>query len=93
MAKRLDDSILKQASAQAMLIALDETVKDRLRIMKDADFMGILEMLKQTSVDKAEITQLKLVIDQATDKNKALLCVLEKGGALAKTVIDIIKKR
>ena len=93
MAKRLDDSIFKQASTQAMQTALDQTVKDRLRIMKDADFVDILEMLKQTSVDKAEITELKSVIDQATDKNEALLSVLEKGGALAKTVIDIIKKR
>lgn len=93
MAKRLDDSIFKQASTQAMQTALDQTVKDRLRIMKDADFVDILEMLKHTSVDKAEITELKSVIDQATDKNKALLCVLEKGGALAKAVIDIIKKR
>lgn len=93
MAKRLDDSIFKQASTQAMQTALDQTVKDRLRIMKDADFVDILEKLKQTSVDKAEITELKSVIDQATDKNETLLCVLEKGGALAKAVIDIIKKR
>lgn len=93
MVKRLDDNIFKQASTQAMQTALDQTVKDRLRIMKDADFVDILEMLKQTSVDKAEITKLKSVIDQATDKNEALLSVLEKGGALAKTVIDIIKKR
>lgn len=93
MAKRLDDSIFKQASTLAMQTALDQTVKDRLRIMKDADFVDILEMLKQTSVDKAEITQLRLVIDHATDKNEALLSVLEKGGALAKTVIYIIKKR
>lgn len=93
MAKRLDDSIFKQASTQAMQTALDQTVKDRLRIMKDADFVDILEKLKQTSVDKAEITVLKSVIDQATDKNEALLSVLEKGGALAKAVIDIIKKR
>lgn len=93
MAKRLDDSIFKQASTQAMQTALDQTVKDRLRIMKDADFVDILEKLKKTSVDKAEITELKSVIDQATDKNEALLSVLEKGGTLAKTVIDIIKKR
>lgn len=93
MAKRLDDSIFKQASTQAMQTALDQTVKDRLRIMKDADFVDILEKLKKTSVDKAEITELKSVIDQATDKNEALLSVLEKGGALAKTVIDIIKRR
>lgn len=93
MAKRLDDSIFKQASTQAMQTALDQTVKDRLRIMKDADFVYIIEKLKQTSVDKAEITELKSVIDQASDKNETLLSVLEKGGALAKTVIDIIKKR
>lgn len=93
MAKRLDDSIFKQASTQAMQTALDQTVKDRLRIMNDADFDAVLEKLEKTSVDKAEIIQLKSVIDQATDKNEALLSVLEKGGALAKTVIDIIKRR
>lgn len=93
MAKRLDDSIFKQASTQAMQTALDQTVKDRLRIMNDADFDAVLEKLEKTSVDQSEITQLKLVIDQATDKNEALLSVLEKGGALAKTVIDIIKRR
>lgn len=93
MAKRFDDNIFKQASTQAMQTALDETVKDRLRIMKDADFEDVIERLKMTSVDDEEITQMKLVIDQATDKNKALLCVLEKGDVLAKTVIDIIKKR
>lgn len=93
MAKRLDDSIFKQASTQAMQTALDQTVKDRLRIMNDADFDAVLEKLEKTSVDQSETTQLKLVIDQATDKNEALLSVLEKGGALAKTVIDIIKKR
>lgn len=78
MAKQLDDSIFKQASTQAMQIAIDQTVKDRLRIMEDADFVDILEMLKQTSVDKAEITELKSLIDQATDKNEALLSVLKK---------------
>lgn len=93
MVKRLDDNIFKQASTQAMQTALDQTVKDRLRIMNDADFNAVLEKLEKTSVNQSEITQLKFVIDQATDKNKALLCVLEKGGVLAKTVIDIIKKR
>lgn len=93
MAKELDDNIFKQASTQAMQAALDQTVKDRLRVMKEADFDDVLEKLGKTSVKKSEIIQLKSVIDQATDKNKALLCVLEKGSVLAKTVIDIIKKR
>lgn len=91
MAKKFDENIFNQASKQAMAKALDETLKERVQIMKDADFANIIVELKKSSVDKAEIDHFASMINQATDKNNALLQVLEKGTALAKVLIGIIK--
>jgi hypothetical protein len=52
----------------------------------------LISELKKSTVQSSEIEPLIQQITTATNKNKVLLDVVNKGGNLANTVIDIVAK-
>lgn len=88
----LDDSKFKKASDEVMIRTLQKTVKEREAAVGSAVFSQIINELKKSSVDTEEVAKLEQEINSATDKNKALANVLNKGGRVATAIADIIKK-
>lgn len=52
----------------------------------------LISELKKTTIKSSEIEPLIQQITTATNKNKVILDVVNKGGNLANAVIDIVKK-
>lgn len=56
------------------------------------DISRLVEQLRRDAVDNAEITALIGEIESATNKNEKIANIYEKGGEIAKKIIDALKK-
>lgn len=52
----------------------------------------LISELKKTTIQSSEIEQLIQQISTATNKNKVILNVVDKGGNLANAIVDIVTK-
>lgn len=91
MAIKLDDAMFNQASKQAMQKAFAETAEERFKAMGSSAFSRILDELKKSAVDKDLIAKFESDINAASDKNQAILNVINKGGGIADALLRILK--
>lgn len=91
MALKLDDAIFNQASNKAIREALTKTAEERLKVMGASAFPAIITELKKSTIDKTSVAELEHKINAATNKNQVIMDVIKKGGAIADTLIKILK--
>ncbi|WP_106830579.1 hypothetical protein [Parabacteroides pacaensis] len=91
MALKLEDAIFNKASNQAIREALTKTAEERLKVMGASAFPAIITELKKSTVDKTFTAELERKINAATNKNQEVIDVIKKGGAIADTLIKILR--
>ena len=82
MGFNIDD--LKKASNEASIAASIKTAADK------SLFTEVIKELKANGVDEKTINSLETEIGRATDKNEAILKVIQKGDIIANKVLEIV---
>lgn len=70
----------------------DISLEEKIRGLGTRDIDSIMDQLLQKGIPQAEVNRLRAEIDQATDKNKAILSVANGFIAVSKAVKDILQK-
>ena len=86
--ENMDD--LKKASNEASIAASIKTAADKKKALGESLFTEIIKELKANGVDEETVNGLESEIARATDKNEALLKVIQKGDIIANKVLEIV---
>lgn len=90
MGFNIDD--LKKASNEASIAASIKTAADKKKALGESLFTEVIKELRAKSVDEKTVNGLEAEIGRATDKNEALLKVIQKGDIIAKKVLEVVNK-
>lgn len=88
MGFNIDD--LKKASNEASIAASIKTAADKKKALGKSLFTEVIKELKANGVDEKTINSLETEIGRATDKNEAILKVIQKGDIIANKVLEIV---
>lgn len=88
MGFNIDD--LKKASNEASIAASIKTAADKKKALGESLFTEVIKELKANGVDEKTVNDLEAEIARATDKNEALLKVIQKGDIIANKVLEIV---
>ena len=88
MGFNIDD--LKKASNAASIAASIKTAADKKKALGESLFTEVIKELKANGVDEKTINSLETEIGRATDKNEAILKVIQKGDIIANKVLEIV---
>lgn len=88
MGFNIDD--LKKASNEASIAACIKTAADKKKALGESLFTEVIKELKANGVDEKTINSLETEIGRATDKNEAILKVIQKGDIIANKVLEIV---
>lgn len=86
----IDD--LKKASNEASIAANIKTAADKREAVGKSLFTEVIKELKAAGVDKNTVDSLETEIDSATDKNEAILKIIQKGDIIGNKVLEIVNK-
>ena len=81
---------LKKASNEASIAASIKTAADKKKALGESLFTEIIKELKANGVDEETVNGLESEIARATDKNEALLKLIQQGDIIAHTVREIV---
>ncbi len=88
---KLDNTVFGSVSDTAMATAYAKTVDEKLKAMGGSvDYSAIISKLQSGGVNAQDIAALEAAINDATDKNTAIVNVVKKGGAIAKAILNIV---
>lgn len=88
MGFNIDD--LKKASNEASIAASIKTAADKKKALGESLFTEVIKKLKANGVDEKTINSLETEIGRATDKNEAILKIIQKGDIIANKVLEIV---
>ncbi len=71
--------------------ALINTAKQRIKAMGSNDCNRIIGDLKSSCADKAVVAEIEAEINKASNKNQAILKILDGGGKAAIIILRILK--
>lgn len=86
----IDD--LKKASNEASIAANIKTAANKREAVGKSLFTEVIKELKATGVDKNAVDSLETEINSATDKNEAILKIIQKGDIIGNKVLEIVNK-
>ena len=81
---------LSKASSEAGISASIKTASARKEALGESLFTEDIKELKANGVDEKTINSLETEIGRATDKNEAILKVIQKGDIIANKVLEIV---
>lgn len=88
----IDIKELEKAIKKAAITADAKTATEKEKVMGKFLFDNIIVELRNSSVSEDIINELEKEINNATDKNEAILRIIQNGGEVADKISAIIKK-
>lgn len=70
----------------------NEELQDKIANFSKSEMSNIMAALKESAVDSIKVEQLEKEMALATNKNKILLNVINKGEVVGKALVEIISK-
>lgn len=82
---------IDRAAKEAALSASIKTADERARVLGNSFFSDVIEHLKESGVDELEVEAMEKELGASTNRNETILRVIRKGGAIANTILSLLK--